>query len=72
MASKPKPAGPATRGLEVTAKRPSFYRGGQHFTHEARVLALDSLTHEQAAQILAEGEKGGMLIVREVEIAAEA
>ena len=67
-AAKSKQAGPATRGLEVTAKRPLFYRGGQAFTHEARVLPLDALTREQAEQIVAEGEKGGMLIVREVDI----
>lgn len=68
--SKPKAAGPANKGLEVIAKRPQFYRGGQCFTQEPRVVALADLSTEQAEQILAEGEPGGMLIVREVAIEA--
>lgn len=71
--SKPKikTAGQADKGLEVIAKRPTFYRGGQAFTQEPRVVPLADLSEEQAEQILAEGETGGMLIVREVDIAPE-
>lgn len=68
--AKGKNAGPATKGLEVIAKRPQFYRGGQAFNQEPRVVALADLTEEQAEQIRAEGQPGGMLIVREVDIEA--
>lgn len=67
---KAKAAGPANTGLEVIAKRPQFYRGGQAFSQEPRVVALADLTEEQAEQIIAEGQPGGMLIVRQVEIEA--
>lgn len=67
--SKDKPAaGPANRGLEVTAKRASFMRGGQQFGFTTRIVALAELSPEQAEQIRAEGEPGGMLIVREVDM----
>lgn len=69
---KPKQAGPATRGLQVTAKRASFYRGGQAFGHEPRVVSLADLSEEQADQIRAEGVPGGMLIVSDVEIDSKA
>lgn len=68
--SKPKTAGPANKGLEVIAKRALFYRGGQAFTQEPRVVALADLTEEQAQQIRDEGAPGGMLVVREVAIEA--
>ena len=64
--TKSKAAGPANKGLQVTAKREIFFRGGQQFGHETRVVALADLTTEQAEQIRAEP----MLVVSEVDIAA--
>lgn len=65
-------AGPASKGLEVSSRCPSFWRGGHQFTAEPRVLALADLTAEQAEQIRAEGEPGGQLVVGEVDIPAKA
>lgn len=62
-------AGPAERGLEVTARRDSFWRAGLQFTREARVVPLAELTPEQADAIRAEGD-GGQLVVSEVDIPA--
>jgi hypothetical protein len=70
--SAAKAAGPAGKGLEVSSRRPSFWRGGQQFTTEPRVLALAELSAEQAEQIRAEGEPGGQLVVTEVDIPAPA
>lgn len=72
MATKNKAAqaaGPADKGLEVTSRRPSFWRGGHQFTAEPRVLKLADLSPLQAEQIRAEGEPGGQLIVSEVDLA---
>ena len=66
----PKAAGPAGKGLEVSSRRASFWRGGHQFTTEPRVLALADLSEEQAEQIRAEGEPGGQLVVAEVDIPA--
>jgi hypothetical protein len=66
--AKTKPAGPADRGLEVTARRESFWRAGLQFTREARVVPLAELTPEQADAIRTEGD-GGQLVVSEVDIA---
>ena len=66
--AKPKSAGPATKGLRVVAKRASFWRGGQQFGFEPRVLSLAELSVEQAELIRAEGAPGGMLIVDEVDV----
>lgn len=60
-------AGPATKGLEVTARRDSFWRAGLQFTREARVVPLAELTDDQAEAIRAEGD-GGQLVVTEVDI----
>lgn len=62
-------AGPAGKGLEVTSRRASFWRGGQQFTSTPRVVKLSELTPEQAEQIRAEGEDGGQLVVTEVDLA---
>lgn len=72
MAKNPKPqaAGPADQGLKVTARRDSFWRAGQQFTREARVVPLSDLTSEQAEAIQAEGEPGGQLVVELVPIEA--
>ena len=63
-------AGPATKGLRVAHKgNDSFWRGGQEFTGQARTIALDMLTPEQADEIRDEGDKpGGWLVVTEVDI----
>jgi hypothetical protein len=60
-------AGPAGKGLQVTARRASFWRGGYQFSAEPRVLALADLTPEQAQAIRDEGD-GGMLVVAEVDL----
>ena len=67
MAAK-KTAGPAGKGLEVTSRNASFWRGGHQFTRAPRMLALAELTPEQAEAIRAEGEPGGQLVVDEVDI----
>lgn len=72
MATKNKAAraaGPADKGLQVSSKRESFWRGGQQFTTEPRVVPLADLSPEQAEQIRAEGEPGGQLVVAEIDLA---
>lgn len=59
-------AGPATRGLEVTAKRESFWRGGIQFGFEAKTVALSEISPEQHDAILEEP----MLITKEVDLPA--
>ena len=66
-----KKAGPANKGLKVTARRASFWRGGLQFGADARTVPLADLTPEQAEQIRAEGATGGQLVVEEVEIEAQ-
>jgi Mu-like prophage FluMu N-terminal domain len=61
---KAKPAGAATKGLKVIAKRDGFRRAGHVFSGEAKVLPLSELTEEQADAIRAES----MLVCTEVEI----
>lgn len=72
MATNPKPAkaGSPNKGLQVVAKRTSFWRGGIQFGHEPKTVALSELTPEQAQAIRDEGEPSGMLVVSEVEIEA--
>lgn len=70
MATSKKYAGPATKGLQVTARRDSFWRGGQHFSHEPKTVSLAELTAEQAGLIREEGLPGGQLVVTEVDIEA--
>ena len=65
-----KKAGPATKGLKVTARAASFWRGGHQFGAEPKTLALADLTPEQAEAIRHEGRPGGMLVVEEVDIEA--
>ena len=69
MATK-KAAGPATKGLKVTARADSFWRGGHQFTGAPRTLALADLTPEQAEAIRHEGRSGGQLVVEEVDLEA--
>jgi hypothetical protein len=58
-----KTAGPAGKGLEVTAKRDGFRRAGREWTGTT-VVSLSDLSPEQREQL--EGEP--MLVVREVDI----
>ena len=67
-----KAAGPATKGLKVTARAASFWRGNHQFGAEPKTLALSDLSPEQAELIRTEGRPGGMLVVEEVEIEAPA
>lgn len=62
------PAGSSTGGIEVVAKRETFFRAGIQFGHEPKQVALDSLTQAQLDGIMAEP----MLIVREIKIDPDA
>lgn len=72
MTTKPKAensAGPAKRGLQITARRDSFWRAGiQFFGDKAKTIPLTDLTAEQIEEIRMEGNPGGQLLVIEVEI----
>lgn len=71
MATKPTTAGkagPATKGLQVTARRDSFWRAGLQFGPEAKTVSLAEITPDQAEAIRAEGAAGGQLVVVEVDI----
>lgn len=57
-------AGPATRGLKVTARPASFRRGGHTFSGEAKTIALSELSAEQVEQITTDPN----LVVQEVDI----
>jgi hypothetical protein len=60
----PKTAGPATKGLKVTARRDGFRRAGREW-NGTEMVPLDKLTPEQAELLKAETT---MLIVEEVDI----
>ena len=62
--NKKSAAGPATRGLKVTAKRESFWRAGFQFGFEPKSVALSEITREQKEAIEAEP----MLLVQEVDM----
>lgn len=64
----PAAAGPATRGLKVVSRRPSFCRAGRQFTGEPTVIPLSELTEDQVDALKAEP----MLVVQEVDIEPEA
>ncbi|MDO8776205.1 MAG: hypothetical protein Q7K57_47360 [Burkholderiaceae bacterium] len=57
-------AGPATRGLKVTARPASFRRGGHTFSGEAKTIPLSELSAEQVEQITTDPN----LVVQEVDI----
>jgi hypothetical protein len=58
------PAGPANKGIKVTARPASFRRAGHTFTGEAKVIPADQLTEEQLHQIINEPN----LVVQPVDI----
>ncbi len=60
---KAKAAGPATKGLQVTAKRDGFRRAGIEF-NGTNTLPMSELTEDQVEAIKAEP----MLVVTEVDI----
>lgn len=62
--NKKSTAGAATRGLKVTAKRESFWRGGIQFGFEPKTVAFSDITPEQKEAI----EDEPMLIVQEVDL----
>jgi hypothetical protein len=62
------PAGSNTEGIEVVAKRETFFRAGLQFGHEPKQVALDTLTRAQLDDIMDEP----MLIVREIKIDPDA
>ena len=67
MASTKKPAGPATKGLRITAKRESFYSAGisTPFGFEPREIALSDLDKEQVEAL----REDPYLVVADVDIA---
>lgn len=66
--SKTKAAGPATKGLRIVARPPTFRRAGYTFTAEAQTIPLSDLSAEQVE--LLQGEVN--LVVSEVDIPAPA
>jgi len=71
------PAGSANKGLRVTAVATTsvynaYWRGGQKFSKEPRVIALSELTPEQVKAILDDSRPGGGLVVTEEDVPASA
>lgn len=67
MASKPKAAGPADKGIRVVARpQGGFRRAGLHFSSEGTTLALSDLTADQLEALRAETQ----LVVVDVDIPA--
>jgi hypothetical protein len=62
-------AAPAHDAIEVLSKRESFWRGGIKWTSQPRVVPLADLTEQQLELITAEGNPGGQLVVRFVNLA---
>jgi hypothetical protein len=62
--TRSKPAGPATKGLKVTARPASFRRGGHTFSGEPKTIPLSELSAEQVEQITTDPN----LVVQEVDI----
>lgn len=63
----PAAAGPATRGLKVVSRRPSFCRAGRQFTGEPTIIPLSELTEDEVDALKDEP----MLVVQEVDIEPE-
>lgn len=67
--SAAKAATPTARpGLRVIARRDGFRRAGRSFSAEPTEIPLDELTREQIAQLRAEGQPGGQLVVIDIDI----
>lgn len=66
--TKTKAAGPATKGLRIVARPPTFRRAGFTFTAEAQTIPLSDLSDEQVALLQSEAN----LVVSEVDIPAPA
>lgn len=65
MATKPKAAGPATKGLKVISRREGgFRRAGRHWSAEGETVSLSDLTVDQVEAITNEPQ----LVVVEVDI----
>ncbi len=66
MATTPKhkPAGPATKGLQIVSRPPTFMRCGRAFSAEARVIPLSELTDDEVTRLKNEPQ----LVVSEVDI----
>jgi len=61
-----KPAGPATKGLQVVARPASFMRCGRQFTGEPTTIALSELSADEVQRLKDEPQ----LVVTEVDIPA--
>ena len=62
--NKHKPAGPATKGLQIVSRPATFMRCGRQFTADPTVIPLAELTAEEVGRLAGEP----MLVVSEVEI----
>lgn len=62
--SKPQTAGPENRGLEITARRDSFWRAGLEFGAAPRQVRLSDLTPAEADALRAEPQ----LVVAEIDM----
>ena len=62
--TKHKPAGPATRGLSIVSRPPTFMRCGRQFSAEPRVVPLAELSDEEVTRLKDEPN----LVVSEVDI----
>lgn len=61
-----KPAGPASKGLQVVARPASFMRCGRQFTAEPTTIALSDLSADEVQRLKDEPQ----LVVTEVDIPA--
>jgi|GEM_PF-3967617 len=57
--------------LQVTAKRPSFWRGGIEFGHAPKFVPVSELSADQIKAIENEGKPDGMLIVNRMDVKDE-
>lgn len=61
---KPKPAGDASRGLQIVSRPAAFYRCGRMFTATPTTLSLADLSDDEVERLKAEP----LLVVTEVDI----
>lgn len=66
--TKPKPAGPANKGLKIVSRPASFMRCGRQFTGSPTTIALADLSADEVERLQAEPN----LVVSEVDIEPDA
>lgn len=62
--TKPKPAGPANKGLKIVSRPATFMRCGRQFSGHPTVIALADLSADEVDRLKAEPQ----LVVTEVDI----